>query len=77
MRDQEKHKAMPSGDTFAASFFVGLYLNIFGFHWLWWCIVPLVGLGRVYVHCHWIGDTVVGGILGVIVQHFWCATPYF
>ena len=77
MRDQEKQKAMPSGDTFAASFFVGLYTNIFGAHWLLWICVPLVGLGRVYVHCHWIGDTIVGGILGVIVQHYWCASPYF
>ena len=55
--------AMPSGDSAAAALwciFMGYsfqvpYLTL---------IVPIVMFARVYNQCHWIGDTVVGMIIG-------------
>ena len=70
MRDLEHGKSMPSGDAAAAAFFCGTYSFLFNFHWLSIIIVPLVCLGRVYVHCHWIGDTIIGSIIGFLFSFF-------
>ena len=45
--------SMPSGDAMAAACFALFIANTQGFSliWLW---VPLVMLGRVYYHCHWL-----------------------
>ena len=65
MRSREPGKSMPSGDTLAAAYFCIFYIFIFKAP-IWICVcIPLVALGRVYTHCHWIGDTLVGGLLGV------------
>ena len=69
MRDLEHGKSMPSGDAAACAFFCGIYFFVFGFTPIL-LMIPLVSIGRVYVHCHWIGDTIVGSILGLIVCHF-------
>ena len=29
-------------------------------------LITLVGFSRVYFRCHWIGDTLVGGVLGIL-----------
>ena len=61
MRDLEHGKAMPSGDAAAGAFFCGIYAYLFGLPFYAWAIFTiLVSLGRVYVHCHWIGDTIAG-----------------
>ena len=72
MRAIEHHKSMPSGDTMCAGFFVGIYVILFKASPIVWICVPLVGLGRVYQHCHWIGDTIFGGIIGAL-----CAYAFF
>jgi len=64
MRDLEHGKSMPSGDAAAAAFFCGTYFYLFNFHWLTFIVVPLVCFGRVYVHCHWFGDTIIGAFMG-------------
>ena len=76
MRDLEHGKSMPSGDAAACAFFCGIYFHVFGFAPVL-LIIPLVSIGRVYVHCHWIGDTIVGSILGLIVSHFFFSQKYF
>ena len=65
MRDLEHGKSMPSGDAAAAAYFCGMYFYLFDFPWLLPCIV-LCSLGRVYVHCHWFGDTVIGCLFGML-----------
>ena len=76
MRDREHGKSMPSGDAAAAAFLMGIYLYLFGTVWPLLICLPLVSLGRVYVHCHWIGDTIVGGAMGVWICYY-CYSPVF
>ena len=77
MRDLEHGYSMPSGDTLAAAYFTSVYFYIYGANWLIFLCIGLTAIGRVYVHCHWLGDTLVGGILGLVVSHFILANPYF
>jgi len=79
MRDLEHgNKSMPSGDTLAASFVLSEYAYIFGLSW-WFvgAFVICVGIGRVYVHCHWIGDTIFGAVIGRLVVFFFFSAEYF
>jgi membrane-associated phospholipid phosphatase len=69
MRDLEHGKAMPSGDSAAGAFFLGIYMLLFGQKEMFFICLPLVCLGRVYTHCHWIGDTIAGSTLGYIVAY--------
>ena len=32
-------------------------------------IVPFVALSRIYYQCHWVGDTIIGGIIGVFIAY--------
>ena len=78
MRDLEHGNAShPSGDTLACAYFLGCFFYIFDANWTIFIIVILCALGRVYVHCHWIGDTIVGGLLGMVMTYFVWADPYF
>jgi membrane-associated phospholipid phosphatase len=72
MRDLEHGKSMPSGDAAAAAYFCGTYIYLYGFYYFSIIIVPLVMLGRVYVHCHWFGDTIIGAFIG----HFFAMICY-
>ena len=56
--------SLPSGDSGAAAVFC--YIIYFCFQApLIFLILPLVCLGRVYYHCHWIGDTLIGSTIGI------------
>lgn len=64
LRSMEKGTyAMPSGDSGAGGVFCMVMCLVPG---LTWCMLflPLVMLGRVYYHCHWLGDTIVGASIG-------------
>lgn len=77
MRMLEHGKSMPSGDAAACAFFMSVYLYMFGNPWPVLIVVPLVSLGRVYVHCHWIGDTVVGTMLGLSCAYLFWSKDFF
>ena len=77
MRSLEHGKSMPSGDSTAAAYFTGIYLFTFGFPYITIVVLPLVMLARVYVFCHWIGDTLAGAMLGLTYVYFTFSTPYF
>ena len=68
---------MPSGDAWAAAYFTGAYWLIFNFPYLMFLCIPLSSLGRVYVHCHWLGDVIVGAIFGLITIHYVFSEYYF
>ena len=76
MRDIEHGKAMASGDSACCYLFCSIYWVVFGWNFKM-MVVPLVCLGRVYVHCHWIGDTIAGVLIGIIVSYFTFSKEYF
>ena len=78
MRKLEHHKSFPSGDATAASFFLAIYVYVFGLNV--WCMIfftIFVSLGRVYVFCHWIGDTIAGSFLGTALAYFLYSKAHF
>jgi membrane-associated phospholipid phosphatase len=66
LRAHEKNShAMPSGDTGFGAFFLTITALVFAQHYLL-ALIPFVALARIYFHCHWVFDTVVGGFIGVM-----------
>ena len=65
MRSFEHHSSFPSGDCAAAAFCMSWYIWLYGTPWPFIIVVPLVMAGRVYVYCHWFGDTIAGVLLGI------------
>ena len=55
--------SMPSGDTAQAALWAGLIQMVFQTNYSL-MVIPLVALGRIYFHCHYIGDTIVGASVG-------------
>ena len=77
MRDREKGKSMPSGDSFAAVYLTAIYLWVYGNPWPLIICMPMVSIGRVFVHCHWIGDTIAGSIIGLLTSYYLFSPKYF
>ena len=66
LRSRENEKSMPSGDAAACAFQCTWFLFIFDVPFFILIVLPLCMLGRVYAHCHWLGDTVVGAAIGFV-----------
>lgn len=78
MRKRERNQpAYPSGDAAIAAYFFGLYYYVFAFPYFQYLILPLVCLGRVWMFCHWLGDTLTGAILGLLMAMLWFSDPTF
>ena len=69
---------MPSGDTAQAALlvffikynFVEMYMMLG--NWQFAAkLITLVAFGRVFYHCHYFGDTIMGALLG------WAVATYF
>ena len=67
--------AMPSGDSAACALFCYILTHQMKVQAIY-LILPLVCLGRVYYHCHWIGDTIVGSVVGTMWGVFGCYFLY-
>jgi len=65
MRKKEHGKSMPSGDSASCAFMMTWILILFNQKWGLIFVLPMTMAGRVYVHCHWICDTIVGSIIGI------------
>jgi membrane-associated phospholipid phosphatase len=58
---------MPSGDAIQSAMFA-VFLFELGLDPLWIGLFHIgVCLGRVYYMCHWVADTFVASILGILV----------
>mmetsp|Transcript_5455 Transcript_5455/g.7285 ORF Transcript_5455/g.7285 Transcript_5455/m.7285 type:complete len:199 (+) Transcript_5455:557-1153(+) len=73
--------AMPSGDSAAGAVFCALVAIEMGMPQIY-LLLPFVMLGRVYYQCHWIGDTIVGVMVGtfwgvVSASNFHSFVPFF
>jgi hypothetical protein len=69
---------MPSGDASAAALFCFMFFVVLDLKFVYF-ILPLVMCGRVYYHCHWFGDTIVGVAVGtrdVYQSAAGCGRPY-
>ena len=56
---------MPSGDSASCAVLQGILWTLFKLRWPMYTVLPLTMCGRVYVFCHWFGDTVVGAAIGL------------
>ncbi len=54
---------MPSGDSAQGALWVVITMLFFQSYVIL-LVIPMVCLGRVYFRCHWIGDTLVGALIG-------------
>jgi len=70
MRKKEHGKSMPSGDSASCAFMQTMLFLIFGSTWGLIFILPMTMAARVYVHCHWFGDTIAGGVIGILCATF-------
>jgi membrane-associated phospholipid phosphatase len=68
LRQYELNHSMPSGDSAqAGNFALILFVNydtMLGFY-----IVPFVMFARMFYFCHYLGDTIVGCISGMILSY--------
>jgi membrane-associated phospholipid phosphatase len=55
--------AMPSGDSAQGALWVIITMLFFQTYSIL-LVIPMVCFGRVYFRCHWIGDTLVGTLIG-------------
>ena len=74
LRSKETNKSMPSGDAAQGSLFA--FFIMYHFPYLFMSLggstfllkfITLVAIGRVFHHCHYFGDTIVGALFGFIV----------
>jgi len=67
--------SFPSGDTAqAAAYGSSLYLLTNKHMYL--ILIPLCAWSRIYFGCHFVGDCVIGAIIGVLVTMFlWAVLP--
>ena len=73
LRWNEHNGSIPSGDTLQCALFAGFMWLNYTFtgsqmilQWmLIFVLIPLVAFSRVYFHCHWIGDTIIGAVIGL------------
>ena len=73
--------SMPSGDSSAAAVFCCIVAYELDMPWIY-LVLPLVMMGRVYYHCHWVGDTVAGILVGtfwgiLFISYFDLLVPIF
>jgi membrane-associated phospholipid phosphatase len=68
LRGAEKNFSMPSGDSFQAGNFCVIFSCYFNLNYFFF-MVPLVMFARIYYFCHYIGDTIVGALLGILVSY--------
>jgi membrane-associated phospholipid phosphatase len=58
---------MPSGDAFQSALYV-VFLHFLGLPlWGLVCFHVLVCVSRVYYMCHWVADTMVSSLIGVLI----------
>lgn len=60
---------MPSGDVYQSAFFLFVMWHLGADLKILVIFTLLVCLGRVYFMCHWVLDTVVGTILGLLTGY--------
>jgi membrane-associated phospholipid phosphatase len=63
---EKNSHSMPSGDTAQGALWCGLMYLFFQIEFTL-VVLPLVAISRVFYQCHWISDTIIGGIVGLSI----------
>lgn len=68
LRKNESNCSMPSGDSMQSANFAIIILFYFR-SYTGFLLIPFVMMGRIYYHCHYILDTIVGSIIGLVISY--------
>ncbi len=68
LRKYEKNCSMPSGDSLQSANFAIILLFYFN-SFLGFFILPFVMFARIYYFCHYLFDTVVGSVMGILFSY--------
>lgn len=81
VRSLVKNHAMPSGDSAQAAVWASMLFRTYGSPVAFF-ILPCTMLARVFFGAHWIGDTLVGAAVGLIIEsmcsamlQYFCSGP--
>ena len=69
LRWLESNLSFPSGDSYQAGCLAMFLVHHFGSN-LFISFIPLVMFARVYFGFHWIGDTLMGSLIGVMMTQY-------
>ena len=67
LRGAEKNFSMPSGDSLQAANFAVIFYCYFGVKFFFY-FIPLVMFARIFYFCHYVGDTIIGVLLGLLTS---------
>lgn len=67
-RSVETNYSMPSGDSLQSGLWAFIMVLYFDNYFLFF-VVPLVMFSRCYYYCHFLSDTVIGSILGMLLSY--------
>ena len=67
LRGAENNHSMPSGDSLQAANFSVIFHCYFGIK-LFFLFIPFVMFARIYYFCHFIGDTIIGVLMGLMIS---------
>ena len=66
-RSRENNCSMPSGDSMQCASFAVLFVCYFG-NFFGFILIPFVMFSRVFYFCHFIMDTIIGTLMGLIIS---------
>ncbi len=66
-RSRETNGSMPSGDALQSALFSIILIKYFGIYWGIFTI-PFVMFSRIFYFCHYLFDTIIGAILGILIS---------
>ena len=73
LRSTENNGSFPSGDTIQAAHFASFIYFTFG-NTYWLFLIPMTAFSRIYYQCHWINDTIIGALIGLITGYLTYST---
>jgi len=67
LRKHEKNCSMPSGDSIQAGNWA-ILIYLYSGYYIGFLFVPFVMYARIYFYCHYLFDTIIGALFGIIIS---------